>query len=147
MMEGPVCMVIFKNWDGSIIQRSKCMVGGTVNLPVPPVRAEDEYNTYTFIGWDADLSSVTEDMEVNAIFQETHIIRLILMLEGEAYVSVKLADAQRWEELPLPTAQGKTFDKWYAYDDYNQVLTMELVREYESDEDVVCYGRWAASEE
>ena len=143
----PFCIVTFKNWDGSTLQINKCVVGGGVNAPVEPTRPEDEYNTYTFTGWDHDLSEFTENTTVTAVFQPTHVIRVNLILDGEVAYSWKYKDAIKLSEFPTPKKEGKEFDAWYSNYESNAKITVEILKTNGYDpslevNDYEFYGYW-----
>ena len=51
-------MVVFKNWDGSVVSSKSYHYGDKVTVPVSPTRAADKTYTYTFAGWDVDVNAV-----------------------------------------------------------------------------------------
>jgi len=63
--------VSFKNYDGTLLDASdveysrKAVFHGTT-----PTRKPDEKYTYTFTGWDRDISRVTSDFEAYAVYQK-----------------------------------------------------------------------------
>ena len=141
----PFCIVTFKNWDGTTLQINKCIIGMGVNAPVDPIRAEDEYNTYTFDHWDHDLSEFTENTTVTAVFKSTHVIRVNLVMDGETLYSWKYWDAVKLAELPTPTKEGKEFDAWYVDIPSGFKLTMEVLKGYDpalEDRDFQFVGLW-----
>jgi|GEM_PF-2575794 len=143
------CMVTFVNWNGAVIQKSRCVKGQSVHPPVDPTREEDEYNTYDFAGWDKDLSEITENTTVTATYTANHIIRVNLWLDGELYYSKKYQDAVKDTELPTPKADGKEFDSWYTGKDFSRKLTVENLKEFDPSievSDLTFYGRWKDQE-
>ena len=64
--------VTFKNWNGDVLQSGAVAEG---EMPVyageTPMRAEDDFNTYAFKGWDKEFSAVTGDVEYVAQFEAT----------------------------------------------------------------------------
>lgn len=58
--------VVFKV-DGEIIATRYCHYGDEITAPNPVKPSDGEYS-YTFIGWDKELSPVTKDIEYNARF-------------------------------------------------------------------------------
>ncbi len=60
--------VIFRS-DGKTISRRIYNYGDDITPPANPVKAPDGTNSYSFVGWDAELSKVTKDVTYNAVFQ------------------------------------------------------------------------------
>jgi len=58
--------VTFLDWNGDLLYTSTAKYGAAAN--VPPIEPSRE--GYTFKGWSADISSVTEDMTVTAVYSE-----------------------------------------------------------------------------
>ncbi|GEM_PF-5710591 len=56
--------VVFKDWDGTVIDTQTVNDGEAAVAPEDPVR-----EGYTFIGWDVDFSNVTEDLVVTAQYE------------------------------------------------------------------------------
>ena len=55
----------FKGMNGEVIDVVKCAKEGSVIYPVPPV-----VEGYKFVGWDKVNYNITEDTEINAIYEE-----------------------------------------------------------------------------
>ena len=45
-------VIIFKNWDGSVISTNIYNYGDVIVIPATPTRPNDDENTYIFAGWD-----------------------------------------------------------------------------------------------
>ena len=62
--------VTWKNWDGTVPETDEDVVEGTTPEynGTTPTRADDETYTYTFVGWDKELTAVTEDATYTATF-------------------------------------------------------------------------------
>ena len=63
--------VTFKDEDGrGITTKTDYHYGDTVTIPENPVKAEDNTNTYRFIGWDKEVSTVVEgNVEYKAVYE------------------------------------------------------------------------------
>ena len=61
--------VIFKNWDGTILQTVNVDSGGTAIYTGPtPTRPDEDGYMYIFNGWDKELTNVTSNLIVTTIF-------------------------------------------------------------------------------
>ena len=65
--------VRFLNEDGSVISEDIYHYGDDVAVPENPTKAADEKYTYTFAGWDKEVTSVTGDADYTAVFDEKAI--------------------------------------------------------------------------
>ena len=62
--------VRFLNEDGSVITEATYHYGEDVAVPADPVKAADETYTYTFAGWDKEVTSVKENVDYTATYTE-----------------------------------------------------------------------------
>ena len=99
--------VEFVDWDGTILATMKVSNGEAATAPDAPTR-----EGYTFIGWDKDFSSVTEDMTVTALYQiNRYQVRFydwddtLLKTDSVDYQSAATAPAD-------PVREGYTFIGW-----------------------------------
>ena len=65
-------VVVFKNWDDSVISRKTYHYGETVEEPETPVKEKDDYYKYNFDRWDKDVVTCSGDAEYKAIFTAEH---------------------------------------------------------------------------
>ena len=99
--------VEFVDWDGTILATMKVPNGEAATAPDAPTR-----EGYTFIGWDKDFSSVTEDMTITALYQiNRYGVRFydwndtLLKTDSVEYLSAATAPAD-------PVREGYTFIGW-----------------------------------
>ena len=66
--------VTFLNYDDTLLGTDRVILGGEAhyNGETPKRAADDEY-TYTFKGWDEDLSSITSDITTKATYEQVAI--------------------------------------------------------------------------
>ena len=63
--------VIFKNWDGTILQTVNVDSGGTaIYTGLTPTRPADDF-VYTFNGWDKSLTNIKSNLIVIAVYEST----------------------------------------------------------------------------
>ncbi|MBR0232252.1 MAG: leucine-rich repeat protein [Clostridia bacterium] len=64
-----VCKVRFVDHDGTVISEKEYAKGERITVPADPVRAEDDKYTYTFKGWDKEVSATAEeDVTYTAVY-------------------------------------------------------------------------------
>ena len=64
--------VTFKNYDGTILGISTVDYGTSASyLGEIPTKPKTQQYSYSFSGWDLDLSCITDDIETTALFSET----------------------------------------------------------------------------
>lgn len=59
--------------DGRIFQQIKATYGSMIALPTSVVKLPDEEFRYVFVGWDKEVEVVTENVDINAVFQKIAI--------------------------------------------------------------------------
>ena len=62
--------VRFLNEDGSVITEATYHYGEDVVIPADPAKEADETYTYTFAGWDKEVTSVKENVDYTATYTE-----------------------------------------------------------------------------
>ena len=63
-------IVRFLDEDGTVILKATYHYGEDVVVPVNPAKAADETYTYTFAGWDKEVTSVKENVDYTATYTE-----------------------------------------------------------------------------
>ena len=65
--------ITFKNYDGSLVGEEKeYLYGQEIEIPENPTRQEDETYTYTFAGWDKEITIADEDRVYIATYIATY---------------------------------------------------------------------------
>lgn len=66
--------ITFQNWDGEVISSETYEPGAEVVIPADPAKEADETYTYTFAGWNAEVSATAQaDATYTAQFEQTYI--------------------------------------------------------------------------
>ena len=102
--------IIFLDWDGTMLSQRTANHGETVTAPDGPTR-----DGYIFTAWSRDLSSVTEDMFVIALYEKDNTNALpVYFVDADggivltAYVTEAVPQAPAWE--------NHTFFDWITED-------------------------------
>ena len=128
--------VRFLNWDGSELQSSDWEYG---TVPVysgeTPVRAEDDDYTYTFKGWDPEITAVTAAADYTAVFTATEktvwFTVTFLDWNGDELLVEQVEEGQDAKGPETdPTREGYTFTGW-SKDITNVTSNLTVVAQYE----------------
>ena len=65
--------IVFKNYDGTVLDSAKWNAGETPVCPVTPTRPADEDNTYTFSGWSPAIVPAAADAVYTATYEATPV--------------------------------------------------------------------------
>ena len=112
---GVDCTVVFKDYDGTILQTSTIEKGQTpVYTGSTPTRQSDGQYDYTFNGWTPDLGPVYGDVEYTAQYTAIPIsvVADYLKIDGANYVRIGTLNNG---EHPIPNLQY-SMNKTYWYD-------------------------------
>ena len=101
--------VTFMDWDGTVLKTETVEHG---HAAAPP--ADPEREGYTFIGWDADLSSVADDLTVTAQYQINTYTVIFLDWDGSLIMAESVEHGHAATPPPAPTREGYTFIGWDA---------------------------------
>ena len=125
------CLVIFVDWDGTVLSSVSVVSGDAATAPADPIR-----EGYTFIGWDKDFSAVTDNMTVTAQYQiNRYCVRFfddntLLKTDSVEYQSAATAPANPYHE-------GYTFIGWdQAFDSITSDLDVYAMYEMGEDRDM-----------
>lgn len=95
--------VVFKDWNDAVLYTAVVEKGATaVYAGNTPSRQNDNVFSYTWTGWDKDLTNVQKSFETKAIYSETIINNLILTMENDYYVvaGVEILSQVKIMEIP-----------------------------------------------
>ncbi len=107
----------FVNYDGTVLQSSKVAYGDTPKYTgATPLRDPDNYNEYSFKGWDPEITSVTGKKTYTAAYEEIPIYHAVEVYCDEAMgtVSADKTQGQYGQEVTLNATpkEGHDFVKW-----------------------------------
>ena len=145
--------VRFLNEDGSVITETTYHYGDNVVVPADPAKEADETYTYTFAGWDKEVTSVKENIDYTAVYTDEYNKYIVRFLDEDGTVILN-AVYHYGEDVVIPANPAKEADEKYTYTfagwdkevtsvkenvDYTATYTVRLNRipEVEGDEDIV----------
>ena len=145
--------VRFLNEDGSVISEATYHYGEDVVVPADPAKAADETYTYTFAGWDKEVTSVKGNTDYTAVYEEEYNDYKVRFLDEDESVITE-ATYHYGDDVVIPADPVKEADETYTYTfagwdkevtsvkenvDYTATYTERLNRipEVEGDEDIV----------
>ena len=145
--------VRFLNEDGSVITEATYHYGEDVVVPADPAKAADETYTYTFAGWDKEVTSVKGNTDYTAVYESSYIDYTVRFLNEDGSVITE-ATYHYGDDVAVPADPAKEADETYNYKfagwdkevtsvkgnvDYTATYTERLNRipEVEGDEDIV----------
>ena len=92
--------------DGNLLKEEKVLFGENAALPTDPVK-----EGFTFTGWDKEVTSVKNDMVVNALFTELEF-NVSFLVDGEVVKLVKVKYGEDYNPDFTPLKEGYTFTSW-----------------------------------
>ncbi len=132
LIEPPVYhTVTFVDWDGTVLSTQTVLEGGAAEAPADPSR-----EGWTFTGWDADFSEVTEDITVTAQYEINTYTVTFVDWDGTV-LSTQTVDYGGAAEAPaVPGREGWTFTGWDV--DFSEVTAdLTVTAQYEQNGPVV----------
>lgn len=107
--------IIFKNWDGAVLESKDWEYGTTPTYEGTPTRPADDENTYTFKGWDVTPGPVTGTAVYTATYNNTtNTYDINVETEGEGGTVTGDGEYQYGKEVTLTATPEDCyeFDRW-----------------------------------
>lgn len=110
--------VIWKNWDGEVLLTESVLYGETPSYTGDtPEKTEDEKYTYTFAGWDPEISEVVGAVEYTAVYTPVAKEYTITFDVGEGSLPEGVDNPMTYtcddtDNLPEPALEGYVFNGW-----------------------------------
>ncbi len=144
--------VIFQNWNGTELSKGAYHYGDAITAPDDPTKAADNTYTYTFTGWDKELTC-TGDMTITAVYSSTYIDYTVVFKNWDD----KELSSQTYhygDAITAPTNPTKAADNTYTYSftGWDKELTctgnMTITAEYSSSyiDYTVVFENWDGTE-
>ena len=106
--------ITFLNWDGTELSKQIYHYGDAVIAPDDPSRGTDSSCTYTFAGWDAEITICQGDATYTAIYDAEYIEYTVEFRNWDGAV-ISRKNYHYGETILAPTNVGRPADKIYAY--------------------------------
>ena len=116
--------VIFKGFNGETLASISVEEGDvipTIAIPNAPV-----VEGYKFIGWDKDFTSVTSDLEINAIY-EAEITEWTISFENVELEDIIVLNGEKLEKIADPVKEGFDFVGWFTDEACQEQYDFEAV--------------------
>ena len=107
--------VIFLDHDGSKISEKTYHYGADIDVPADPTREADETYTYTFKGWDKDVSATCNgSVTYTAVYDETFIDYTITFLDHDGS-KISEKTYHFGADIDVPADPTRQADETYTY--------------------------------
>ena len=116
--------VLFKDKDGEVLKREKV---GKGHRATPPIIEDIE--GYNFLGWDKDFSNITNDTEINALYDIVKFEVKFIYEDGTLIEVKELSWKDKIERVEDPVQEEDIFLGWYLDGDlfdFDKEVTSEL---------------------
>ncbi|MDY6332645.1 MAG: InlB B-repeat-containing protein [Fibrobacter sp.] len=105
--------IIFKDYDGSVIQSSSFLYGKTPTCMIVPKRSSTEEFNYSHSGWTPAVEKVTGEATYTAIYEATKVKYTVTFMNGSTVIEEQFVDYGSAAVAPsAPTRDGYKFVGW-----------------------------------
>ena len=106
--------VVFKDWNGNEISRKEYHYGQVVTKPSNPTRAADNTYTYTFTGWDSEVTACLGSKTYTAIFNPTNVEYTVVFKDWNGN-EISSEIYHFGDSIVIPNAPSRDADITYIY--------------------------------
>lgn len=106
--------ITFKNYDDSIITSATYHYGDTVEVPTTPAKPSDNTYSYTFAGWDNEVTTVTGNTTYKATYTPVYIEYTIAFKDYDG-TEITSAKYHYGDAVTAPTNPTREADNTYTY--------------------------------
>ncbi len=123
--------IIFKDYDGSVIQSSSFLYGKTPTCTLVPKRSSTEEFNYSHSGWTPAVEKVTGEATYTAIYEATKVKYTVTFMNGSTVIEEQLVDYGCAAIAPsAPTRDGYKFVGWnVSFTNVTKNLTVKALFE------------------
>ena len=108
------CVVVFKDWDGTVLSTNTYHYGDKVVAPSDPTKAADNTYTYTFAGWDKEVVDCAGDATYTAVYTPTYIEYTVTFKDWDGTV-LSTNTYHYGDKVVAPSDPTKAADNTYTY--------------------------------
>lgn len=116
--------VIFKGFNGETLASLSVEAG--VEIPTIAIPNAPSVEGYKFVGWDKDFSSITSDLEINAVY-EVVITEWTVSFENVELEDIIVANGEKLEKISDPVKEGFDFVGWFTDEACQEQYDFEAV--------------------
>ncbi len=106
--------VVFKDWDGTVLSTETCHYGGKVTAPANPTKESDNTYTYTFTGWDKEVTGCIGDTTYTAEYTSKYIDYNVVFQNWDGTV-LATKTYHYGDKVTAPTNPERVADNIYTY--------------------------------
>ena len=119
--------VSFKNWNGTILSEKTYHYGDTVEVPSDPVREATNTFTYTFQGWNREVTPVVSDVTYTAQYIAAYIDYTVIFKDWDGSVlSEKTYHYGDTVEIPVDPIRGADNTYTYAFSGWDKNISASV---------------------
>jgi len=107
--------VTFKNYDGKVLSTAQYAYGDTVKVPKNPTKPADKKYSYTFTGWDKEVTACKGDAVYTAVFKAVALPQEV----------VGVVATESGSEVNVRTGPGTSYDIAYTVKDKTKIKILE----------------------
>ena len=108
--------VTFLDWDDKVVKEIKVSSGGSIADADLPNTATLVRDGYLFIGWDRNLTNITENITTKAVYkalsEDDIVVRYINSVTKEVFYQTTIKKGTVAPSIQTPTVSGYTFKEW-----------------------------------
>lgn len=106
--------VVFEDWDGTVISAVTYHYGDEVRVPVSPEKVADNTYTYSFAGWDKEITACQGNITYTATYDSTYIEYIVEFKDWDG----TLLDSKTYHyggAITVPQNPVRSEDETYMY--------------------------------
>ena len=125
-------LIKFVDWDGVTISRTYYHAGDVVGIPTAPTKAATNTYTYTFAGWDKEVTTVTGAATYKATYTATYKEYTVVFKHSDG--TIIAIQKLHWEDEIIPPVgvPDREDDKYiYSFFDWDPMVGAICLGNYE----------------
>ncbi len=107
--------VTFENWDGTVISENTYHWGDTITVPANPTRPDDRLGSYTFAGWNKEVSTTCKGDVVYAAKYEADYVACTIVFKDWNGDIISSEQYLYGDKIQIPAAPTREGNDMYSY--------------------------------